>query len=74
MKFKRIRTLSKCEKIVIVTGYEGEKLKTFLSRLDISTPVEYVEDVYKRQVLTVVATVITPYFKFHGHQGTHHHQ
>ena len=25
-------------------------------------------------VLTVVATVITPYFKFHGHQGTHHHQ
>mgnify|MGYP000820062517 CR=1 FL=1 len=24
------------EKIVIVTGYEGEKLKTFLSRLDIS--------------------------------------
>ena len=32
------------EKIVIVTGYEGEKLKTFLSRLDISTPVEYVDN------------------------------
>lgn len=31
------------EKIVIVTGYE-EKLKTFLSRLDISTPVEYVDN------------------------------
>ena len=25
-------------------------------------------------VLTVLATVITPYFKFHGYQGTHHHQ
>ena len=32
------------EKIVIVTGYEGEKLKTFLSQLDISTPVEYVDN------------------------------
>lgn len=29
---------------MIVTGYEGEKLKTFLSRLDISTPVEYVDN------------------------------
>ena len=37
------------EKIVIVTGYEGEKLKTFLSRLDISTPVEYVDPVCQHQ-------------------------
>ena len=36
------------EKIVIVTGYEGEKLKTFLSRLDISTPVEYVPCTWPR--------------------------
>lgn len=32
------------EKIVVVTGYKGAKLKSFISLLDISTPVEYVDN------------------------------
>lgn len=35
---------SKLNKVVIVTGYEGQKLKDFISTLDVSVPLEYVDN------------------------------
>ncbi len=34
----------KLDKIVIVTGYEGQKLREYVSTLDITTPVHYVDN------------------------------
>ena len=35
---------TKVKKIVIVVGYEGEKLKNYISTLDIKVPIEYVDN------------------------------
>lgn len=32
------------DRIVIVTGYEGEKLRNYISTLNISTPIEYIDN------------------------------
>lgn len=37
-------TTCKLDKIVIVTGYEGQKLRDYVSTLDIKTPVHYVDN------------------------------
>lgn len=39
-----INTPTKLSRVVIVTGYEGQKLKDFIATLDVSVPVEYVDN------------------------------
>lgn len=39
-----INTPTKLSRVVIVTGYEGQKLKDFIATLDVSVPLEYVDN------------------------------
>lgn len=43
-QLETVKSLENFSRIVVVTGYQGAKLREFINNLDISTPIEYVDN------------------------------